>query len=100
MSESKDEILRSIQRTLEEIRSLFILTNRDKLEKGKETLLPKGSIKEKIYNLCDGNRTISDMTKEIGKDDNYVRSYLSILRRDGLIRSIERDGKLVHEQII
>ena len=100
MPETIDNLLRDIQKTLDEIKSLFILANRDKLEKEKKRLLPEGSIKEKICNLCDGTRTISDMAKEIGKDESYVRSYLSNLRIEGLIRSIEKDGKLVHEQII
>ena len=78
---------------------MLILANKDSLKKGKEELLPKDSVKEKIYNLCDGTKTASDIAKAIGKGNAYVRSYLSILRREGLIRSIERDGKLVHEQI-
>lgn len=86
-------------RALDEIRSVLILANKDSLKKGKEELLPKDSVKEKIYNLCDGTKTASDIAKAIGKGNTYVGSYLSILRRGGLIRSIERDGKLVHEQI-
>jgi len=81
------------------MRSVLILANKDSLKKGKEELLPKDSVKKKIYDLCDGARTASDVAKAIGKGNTYVGSYLSILRREGLIRSIERDGKLVHEQI-
>jgi len=99
MTRSTDEILSDILRTLDEIRSVIILANKDSLKKGKKDLLRKGSIKEKIYDLCDGTRTASDVAKAIGKGNAYVGSYLSILRREGLIRSIERDGKLVHEQI-
>lgn len=86
-------------RTLDEIRSVLILANKDRLKKGKEELLPKDSVKEKIYNLCDGTKTASDIAKAMGKGNTYVGSYLSILRREGLVRSIERDEKLVHEQI-
>lgn len=100
MLESEKEILYDIQRTLHEIRSLFILANQDKLEEMKKQLLPKGSVKEKIYRLCDGTRSTADIAQLIGKNENYVRSYLSILRREGLIRTVERDEKLVHEQII
>ena len=86
-------------RALDEIRSVLILANKDSLKKGKEELLPKDSVKEKIYDLCDGTKTASDIAKAIGKGNTYVGSYLSILRREGLIRSIQRDGKLVREQI-
>ena len=99
MTRSTDDILKDILSTLDEIRSVLILANKDGLKKGKEELLRKGSVKEKIYDLCDGTRTAPDIAKAIGKDNPYVQSYLSILRREGLIRSVERDGKLIHEQI-
>jgi len=99
LTRSTDEILNDMLRTLDEIRSVLILANKDTLKKGKEELLPKDSVKKKIYDLCDGTRTASDIAKAIEKGNTYVGSYLSILRREGLIRSIERDGKLAHEQI-
>ena len=99
LTRSTDEILSEILRTLDEIRSVLILATKDRLRKGKDDLLRKGSKKEEIYNLCDGTRTAPDIAKAIGKDNPYVQSYLSILRREGLIRSVERDGKLIHEQI-
>ena len=99
MTRSTDEILSDILQVLDEIRSVMILANKDSLKKGKEELLPNNSVKKNIYDLCDGTRTASDVAKEIGKSNTYVGSYLSILRRVGLIRSLERDGKLVHEQI-
>jgi len=66
----------------------------------KRKLLPPESIKERIYNLCDGTKTAKEIAEIIGKDTNYVHSYLSILRREGLIRTIERDRRIVYEQII
>lgn len=99
MTGSSEDILKDILSTLDEIRSVLILANKDGLKRGKEELLPKGSVKEKIYDLCDGSKSTSDMAKAIGKNNPYVRSYLSILRKEELIRSVERDGILVHEQI-
>lgn len=93
-------VLECILKTLEEIRSITILANQDKLEQRKRKLLPKGSIKERIYDLCDGTKTAKEIGEVIGKDASYVHSYLSILRREGLIRTIERNGRIVHEQII
>jgi len=93
-------ILECILKTLEEIRGIIILANQDKLEQMKRKLLPKGSVKERIYNLCDGTKTAKEIGEIIGKDAGYVRSYLSTLRREGLIRTVKRDGKIVHEQII
>jgi Mn-dependent DtxR family transcriptional regulator len=44
-------------------------------------------------------RTTSDIAQALKKDTNYVNSYLSILRREGLIRTVEKEGKQVHEQV-
>jgi len=93
------DTLESICGILEEIRSLIVLVNQDKLEKVKEKLLKTGSIKEKIYNMCDETKTAEEMAKSLGKDVKYVHSYLSILRREGLIRNITRDGRQVYRQV-
>ena len=76
------------------------LIYQDKLEEIKKRLLPEGSIKKKIYDLCDGTRSAAEIAQEIGKSIPYVNSYLSILRREGLIRKVVKGDKIVHEQII
>jgi hypothetical protein len=93
------EVFKKIQATLEEIRSLTVLVNQDKLEKVKEKLLKPGSIKEKIYNMCDETKTVEEMAQSIGKQSGYVHSYLSILRREGLIRNVVKDGRQVYRQV-
>lgn len=97
--ENERQILGSIRRTLEEIKAILALTNQEKLEEVKKTLLKEGSIKRQIYDMCDGTRTTKDVAAAIQKDLGYVNSYISILRREGLIRTVEREGKQVHEQI-
>lgn len=97
--ESEREILDSMRRTLEEIKAVFVLTNQEKLEEVKKRMLKKGTIKLQIYDLCDGTKTTKEIAAALQKDLGYVNSYLSILRREGLIRTVEREGKQVHEQI-
>jgi preprotein translocase subunit SecA len=97
--ESEKEILDSIRKSIQEIKAILVLTNQVRLEEAKRQLLKEGSIKQQIYNLCDGTKTTKDMASTIQKDSGYVNSYLTILRREGLIRSVEKDGKQIHEQI-
>jgi len=97
--EDQTVLLKMMQQTLDDIKSVLVLSNQDKLAETKKKLLPDGSVKLQIYELCDGTRTLQDIVAAIQKPDNYVRSYLSILRRDGLIRSVEREGRQVYEQI-
>ena len=93
------DTLEKIHGTLEEIRSLIILINQDKLERIKENLVKTGTIKEKIYNMCDETKTVEEMAQSLDKGSGYVHSYLSILRREGLIRNVVKDGKQVYQQI-
>jgi hypothetical protein len=97
--ESEKDILNSMRRTLEDIKAIFILINQNKLEEAKKQLLKEGSIKQQIYNICDGTKTTKDLAAAFQKDMGYVNSYLSILRREGLIRTVEKEGKQVHEQV-
>lgn len=91
--------LEGIRDTLEEIRSLIVLINRDKLKLIKDNLLKTGTVKEKIYNMCDETKTVEEMAESLGKQSGYVHSYSSILRREGLIRKIVKDGRQVYQQI-
>jgi hypothetical protein len=100
MSEkSEKELLANILRVLEEQNALFLLSNQESLSKIKRGLLKEGTIKLQIYDLCDGTRTTQDLTQILKKTSEYVGSYISTLRREGLIRTVEKDGKQVHEQI-
>jgi hypothetical protein len=93
------DTLEGIQSILEEIRSLLVLVNRDKLEEVKKGLLKVGSVKERIYNMCDETKTAEEIAQSLGKQSGYAHSYLSILRREGLIRNVVRDGRQVYQQI-
>ncbi|MCW4004981.1 MAG: hypothetical protein NWF04_00070 [Candidatus Bathyarchaeota archaeon] len=96
---SEKELLSDILRVLQEQNSLFLLANQENLSKIKRGLLKEGTIKRQIYDLCDGTKTTQDLTQILKKTPEYVGSYISILRREGLIRTAEKDGKQVHEQI-
>jgi len=93
------DTLEKIHDTLEEIRSLIILVNQDKLERIKENLVKPGTIKQQIYDMCDETKTIEEMAQSLDKGGGYVRSYLSWLRREGLVRNVVKDGRQVYQQI-
>jgi hypothetical protein len=100
MSEkSEKDILDSIRRSVEEIKAILILTNQGKLEETKTRLLKEGTVKYQIYDMCDGIKTTKDIANALQKDVPYVHSYLSILRREGLVRVTEKEGKQIYEQI-
>ena len=93
-----EDILREIALAVSEIKSILLLTHREAVDKGRQKLLPEGSVKKQIYELCDGTGTSKDIADAVKKETKYVSAYLTRLRREGLIRIIYRDGKEVHEQ--
>lgn len=97
--EDQTSLLRKMQNTLDDIKAILVLSNQDQLAQAKKKLLKEGSIKQQIYELCDGTKTLQDIATAIQKSADYVSSYLTILRREGLIRTVEREGRQVHEQI-
>jgi len=92
-----DKILQNIQDLLEDMKAILLLTNNSKLQETKKELLKEGSEQKKIYELCDG-KTTQEIANAIQKSTDYVHSNISQLRRKGLIKTIERDGKKIHEQ--
>ncbi len=95
MSEDK---LSNIQELLEDIKGLLLLSNQDKIEDSKTKLLKPDSVEESVYKLCDGTNTTTDIMTSIQKDQKYTNTMLGILRRKGLIKTVEKDGKKIHEQ--
>lgn len=97
--QSEKELLRRMQRTLEEIKAVLTLVYQDKLDDVKKSLLKEGSVKLQVYDLCDGTKTTHDLAQALQKSTDYINSYLSTLRREGLIRKVEKDGRQIYEQI-
>jgi hypothetical protein len=97
--EEHTKALRRINRTLDEIRSILIHANRGNLDTAKKELLKEGTVKKQVYDLCDGSRTTGDIAASLHKEENYVNSYISVLRREGFVRTRRSSGKAVHEQV-
>ncbi len=94
MSEEK---LSNIQDLLEDIKAILLLSNNEKIQQAKQQLLKEGSEQKKIYDLCDGETT-QEIATALQKSPEYVNSNISLLRRKGLIKTVEKDSKKVHEQ--
>lgn len=96
MTEDKLEL---IQHLLEDIKGLYILMNQEKLDEIKKRLLKPGSIESQVYELCDGTNSIKEIATKVQRSPENVGAVISSLRRKGLIRTFERDGKKISEQL-
>lgn len=89
--------MEEIRSLLDDIKGLLLLTNQDKLDEMKKRLLKQGSIESQVYDLCDGVTT-QDIATKIQKTPDYASAVISSLRRKGLVKTVDRSGKKVHEQ--
>ena len=92
-----DDKLQEILETLDDIKAILLLSNSSDIDEAKKKSLKEGSEQYKIYQLCDG-KTTQEIASAVQKSADYVSSNLTLLRRKGLIKTLDRDDKKVHEQ--
>lgn len=77
---------------LEELTALYKFVNRERIRQEKESFFKesdkrgKKGIVVKIYNLCDGQNTVSEIAKKTGLNQPNVSKKLAMLLDVGLIR--------------
>lgn len=94
-----DEGLDEVKSVLEDIKALLLVANQERLEAVKSDLLKQGSIESQVYELCDGENTIQDISTRMQKSTDYVSAVISNLRRKRLVRTQSRGDKKVIVQV-
>lgn len=77
---------------LQKILSVLKLANSKAILREKEEIL-KNKTKRKVYELCDGNHTVSDIVSELNLTQPNVSYHLSSLLESGLVLYDELGGK-------
>lgn len=80
------------RRLLEKILSVLKLANSKAILQEKEEIL-KNETKRKIYELCDGKHTVSNIASELNTTQPNVSYHLSSLQESGLVLYDELGGK-------
>ncbi len=97
MTEKKDiqtEILltlHNIEDRLLEILEIQRMKSRDAIQAEQRKIL-HSPLRKKIRDLCNGERSVSDIAKELNKSIQQVSNNITILQNAGLVREI-RKGK-------
>lgn len=65
-------------------------------------LVMKGlsSLEQDIYSLCDGTRTVSEISETLGKSIQVISSYLNKLEKEGLVFSKKKGKQKYYERVI
>lgn len=77
---------------LQKILSTLKLANSEAIMKAKDAAL-RSEMKKKIYDLCDGKHTVSDIAAELKTTQPNVSQHLSGLLESGLVLYEEKGGK-------
>jgi DNA-binding transcriptional ArsR family regulator len=81
---ASSEEMRDLKRLLEKVLAVLKLVNNEKILGNKESLL-QNETKRKIYELCDGKHTVTDIVKALGTTQPNVSYHLSSLLESGLV---------------
>ena len=101
------ELLWNINKNVEEISakidrliSLYEFAQKHDLEKFKEEVLGRSKIRGAIYGLCDGTKTVNEISRSIGKSLPHTSKELTVLEDAGLIRSRDIGRKKYYVRVV
>jgi DNA-binding transcriptional ArsR family regulator len=84
-------VLHNIEDRLQEIAEILRMGNIEAIESAQRKIL--GSpVRKRIYELCDGEKSVSDIANELKKSIQQVSNNITLLQKAGLVREI-RVGK-------
>lgn len=83
--------LNRIEMKLDEIITLLKMSQASSIETTKEKILAS-PLRKAIYSLCDGKKTVSDISKGLGRSMSMISQTMAKLQEAGLVTE-ERIGK-------
>lgn len=83
-------VLHNIEDRLKEIAEVLKVGHREAIEAAQRKVLEGSPLRKKIYNLCDGNRSVSEIAKTLGKTIQQVSNNITILENAALIKGVRR----------
>lgn len=99
MTEKTDvKLLQEISNKLSDIISLLKLGQKTTIEMAKSRLLAS-DLRSKVYNLCDGKHTVSQISIELERPQPLVSRYLKDLEEGGLIKAERKGNKIFYVKL-
>jgi DNA-binding transcriptional ArsR family regulator len=82
--------LQKIEDTLEEIVQILKAQSSEMLETSKRRLLSGSPLRRKIYAMCDGRRSVTQIARTLRKSLQQISNNVALLENAGLIRVVRR----------
>ena len=84
--------LHRIEDRLQEIAEILKLGHKASIEAVRRQALAGSSVRQRVYELCDGAKSVSEIAEAVGRTIQQVSNNIAILQSAGLVREI-RKGK-------
>jgi DNA-binding transcriptional ArsR family regulator len=82
--------LHRIEDRLQEIAEVLKMGHKEAIEATKRKAIAGSPLRKQIYNLCDGNRSVSEIARILGKSVQQVSNNIALLQDVGLIKEVRR----------
>ena len=99
MTNSKNNTLSRVEKTIEQLVSLYKLTHIEEIRKAKRQVLSRKSRKE-VYDLCDGKKSVSEIAKILKFKQPTITHHLTELSNLGFVSSKTEKGKKLFFKVI
>jgi DNA-binding transcriptional ArsR family regulator len=90
--------LHRIEDRLQEIAEILRVGHRETIEATQRRVLAGSPLRKRIYDLCDGNRSVGQIAKDLGKSIQQVSNNIALLQNAGLTKEIRRGKEKRYEK--
>ncbi len=85
-------VLHNIEDRLQEIADILRMVNRENIQAAQDRVLSGSSLRKQILELCNGEKSVSDIAKTLEKSIQQISNNITILQDVGLVKEV-RKGK-------
>lgn len=85
--------LHRIEDRLQEIAEILKVGHKEAIEAVQRRAIAGSPLRKKIYNLCDGKRSVSEIAKILDKSIQQISNNITLLQNAGLIEEVRRGKK-------
>lgn len=91
--------LHRIEDRLQEIADILRVGHKETIEATQRRVLAGSTLRNKIYKLCDGTRSVSQIAEILGKSIQQISNNIVLLQNSSLIKEVRRGKEKYYERI-
>lgn len=100
--ERDEEILLTLHKIddrLQEIAEILKMGHRETIEAIQRRALAGSPLRKRIFDLCDGNRSVSQIAEMLHKSIQQISNNMVILQNSGLVKEVRQGKEKYYEKL-